>query len=115
MVALKRVIVAVIFGFVAGIICYSGTFLLNIPNDFVRFLNIIVHRTLIGFVIGISALKMHWAVHGFIIGEIVGLPFFFFDLITGVDIMIVLGVLAINAVFGIMIEFFTSIVFKSPV
>lgn len=114
MVKSKRLIVATSFGFVAGLICYFGALLLDIPADFIRFLNIIAHRTLIGFVIGISALRLNWILHGLIIGEIVGLPFFFFDLITGVNLIIVFLILVINAAFGIMIEFFTTIVFKAP-
>lgn len=114
MVNQKRIIITTGFGIVAGLICYMGAVLLNLPGDALRFINIMVNRTLIGFVIGISALRMHWALHGVLLGEIVGFPFFMFDLIIGVDIPIVIGVLIINAAFGIMIEFFATIVFKAP-
>jgi hypothetical protein len=113
MVNQKRFTISLIFGFIAGLICFIGAILLDLPADFIHFLNIIANRTLLGFVIGISALKMKWYLHGLILGEIVGLPFFFFDLISGVSLLIVIGVLFINALFGLMIEFFTSIVFKA--
>lgn len=114
MIQVKRVIVATIFGIVAGFICFVGALFLGLPIDILRFTVIIVNRTLIGFVIGISALKMNWLLHGILIGEIVGLPFFLYDITMGVDLIIVIGVLFINALFGIMIEFFTSIIFKFP-
>ncbi|TXT59183.1 MAG: conserved membrane protein of unknown function [Promethearchaeota archaeon] len=114
MVNSKRLGISLLFGFFAGIICYTGALFLNLPAEFVHFLNIIANRMLIGFVIGISALKIKWYFHGFLIGEIVGLPFFFYDLITGAPIEVVIGVLILNGVFGLIIEFFTTIVFKSP-
>ena len=86
---LKRFIISLTFGLIAGIICYIGAVLLNISADALHMINILVNRTLIGFVIGISAFKMKWYLHGLLMGEVIGLPFFFFDLITGVEISIV--------------------------
>jgi hypothetical protein len=115
MVYLKRIVIASLFGVVAGVICYVGTLILNIEVDVLRFLFIIVNRTLIGFVIGISALRMKWFVHGLVIGEIIGLPFFLYDIIMGVELLVILGIPIINALFGIMIEFFTTVIFKAPI
>lgn len=115
MVNSKRVIIATLFGIVAGIICFLGAISLNLEVDALRLIFIIVNRALIGFVIGISALRMNWVLHGLLLGEIVGLPFFIFDLIIEGDLAIVLAVLLLNGVFGIMIEFFTTVVFKAPV
>jgi hypothetical protein len=116
MINKKRIFISLVFGLLAGIICYFGAILLNLPTDFIHFLNIITNRTLVGFVIGISSLeKLKWYVHGLIIGIIVGLPFFFFDLITGAPILVVIGVFFINALFGIMIEFSASIIFNTPI
>ncbi|MFX1589734.1 MAG: hypothetical protein ACFFC1_16415 [Promethearchaeota archaeon] len=112
---LKRIVVSVIFGIIAGFICFIGALLLGLPIDVLRFIVILVNRTLIGFVIGISRLRMNWVLHGILIGEVVGLPFFLYDITMGVDLIIVIGVLFINALFGIMIEFFTTVVFKLPV
>lgn len=115
MVELRRIIIASSFGFIAGIICFLGTFLLNIKVDFLRFLFIIVNRALIGFVIGISGLKFKWSIHGLILGLIIGLPFFLFDIIMGVELYVIIGLPFLNALFGLMIEFFTSVVFKAPI
>jgi len=114
MIQAKRIIIATVFGIIAGFICFIGALLLGLSIDVLRFTVIIINRTLIGFVIGISGLRMNWLAHGILIGEIVGLPFFLYDITMGVDLIIVIGVLFINALFGIMIEFFTSIVFKLP-
>jgi hypothetical protein len=113
----KRIVVATAFGAVAGLLCYLGALMIGLAQDFdaLRILNIFVHRTLIGFVIGISGLKMRWALHGLLIGTIVGLPFLVFDWIAGVEPMVLVAVLVLNAVFGVMIEFFTTKVFNAPV
>ena len=115
MVNPRRIIIATIFGIVASIICFLGAISLGLEIDVLRLIFIIVNRTLMGFVIGISALRIKWVLHGILLGEIVGLPFFIGDIIMEVDIPIAIGVLVINALFGIMIEFFTTVVFKEPV
>ena len=115
MVNSKRVVIATLFGVVAGILCYLGALSLNFEIDALRLVFILVNRTLIGFVIGISALRMNWILHGFVLGEIVGLPFFIYDLILEIELPILLAVLILSGVFGIMIEFFATLVFKSPV
>lgn len=115
MVDYKRIGIASLFGVFAGILCYLGTLLLNIEVDLLRFLFIIVNRMLIGFVIGISALKMKWYIHGMLLGVIIGLPFFLFDIIMGVQLFVIIGLPLLNALFGLMIEFFTTRAFKAPV
>ena len=116
MVESKRIIVGTIFGFIAGLLCYVGGFMLGIGYGYTIFqiINVFVNRMLIGFVIGISALKLKWYIHGLVIGEIVGLPFFFYDLILGADSSLLIVVLIASGVFGILIEYFTSFVFNAP-
>ena len=114
MVNIKRVIIATIFGFLAGIMCYFGAISLNLEVDTLRFIFIIVNRMLIGFVIGISALKIKWPLHGIIIGEVVGMPFVLYDIMIGESYTVIIGVLIASALFGLMIEFFTTVVFKAP-
>ena len=114
MINIKRIIIVTIFGFIAGLFCYFGAISLNLEVDALRFIFIIVNRMLIGFVIGISALKIKWPLHGIIIGEIVGLPFVLYDIMIGESATVVIGVLIASALFGLMIEFFTSVVFKAP-
>jgi len=72
---MKRLIVATISGLAFGFVCYSlaasGTNNLSDPVS----LEIIISRTLMGFAIGISSLKLsHWSVHGIVMGLIFSLP-----------------------------------------
>lgn len=114
MISIKRIIIATIFGFIAGLLCYFGAISSNLEIDTLRLIFIIVNRMLIGFVIGISALKIKWPLHGIIIGEIVGLPFVLYDIMIGESYTLIIAVLIASALFGLMIEFFTSVVFKAP-
>ncbi len=112
----KRIGIATLFGVVAGFLCYIGSLLLNIPIDPLRFSFIMVNRILIGFVIGISGVKIksEWHYHGILMGFIIGLPFFLFDVIMEVELVVIIGLPFINCLFGLMIEYFTTIVFKAP-
>ena len=114
MTNIKRIIIATVFGFIAGLICNAGALYLGLQVDALRFIFIMVNRILIGFVIGISVLRINWALHGIIIAEIFGLPLALFDIIVGESLFVFGGVLIMSFLFGLMIEFFTSIVFKQP-
>jgi len=112
----KRIGIAFLFGGIAGLLCFLGSILLGIPLDPLRILFIFVNRILIGFVIGISGLeRIEWYYHGILIGFIVGLPFFIFDIIMGVDLIVILGLPVINCLFGLMIEFFSTVILKAPI
>jgi len=109
----KRIIIATLFGFLSGIFCYllgryAAGFEINLSNFFM----LLTHRTLLGFVLGISVLKWHWVWHAIIIGLIVGIPdYHFFNMISG---HFASGIyFFFGAVWGLMIEFFTTIVFKA--
>ena len=75
------------------------------------FLYILVNRTLIGLVIGISLLRIHWARHGLLIGLLVGIPFAAGCLLEENNIETALAALILGSLYGLMIEFFTSVVF----
>ncbi len=116
MVNMKRLITATLLGGICGLFCYSAAIILfglEIPvlNAFYIFLS----RILIGFVIGISVLDIHWAKHGLLIGLIIGLPFPLFDIIIGQKWYVVGGAFIMGPVFGVFIEFFTTKIFKAPV
>lgn len=109
----KRLMVAVSLGFVMGLSCLLGAIVLfDMTFNTIETINVLVNRMLIGFVIGISILKMNWYSHGLLIGLIVGLPFLLFDYITGKEILVVIGVAILNPIYGLLIEFFTTKVFK---
>jgi hypothetical protein len=109
----RRIAIATGWGFVAGILCYLlGRFWLGIDITMSWFLVLLSHRMLLGFVIGISALRWHWALHGILLGLIVGIPDYHFRSMVLGDINSGLYFLA-GPVWGLMIEFFTSVVFKA--
>lgn len=111
---MKRIVIATLFGLVAGGICASLTFSAGfLKFTVVTLLWILLNRTVMGFVIGTSALKLHWAWNGIVMGLIVGEIFSYFLFMT-------VGWKALaftpigNAAFGFLIELFTTVVFKAP-
>ena len=109
----KRFVVALIFGFLSGLCCYiGGIYLVNIENNPTNFFWIILNRSLIGFVIGISILRLYWFFHGALIGATIGVLFPYYIFICGGNIHLIVIAYILSILFGILIEFFTSIVFK---
>jgi len=115
----KRFAVATLSGVLFGFVCYalasSGPDKLAWPVV----LQIITSRTLIGFAIGISSLRIaHWSVHGLVMGLLFSLPLAFSGLMapdsphyskTSMFVMtIVLGM-----IYGLLIEVITSWIFKA--
>jgi hypothetical protein len=114
MMRVKRLVVSTIFGFVAGIICYlGGKYGLKDDISTAMVLYILVNRALIGFVIGISPFRMRWALHGLLMGLIVGVPFTAGCLLEESNLETAIAALILGALYGLMIEFFTSIVFRA--
>jgi hypothetical protein len=112
----KRLGIALIFGFLAGLLCYlGGIYLVKMENTPANFFWIILNRSLIGFVIGISILRIHWVAHGALIGATIGLLFPFYIFICGESPILIGGAYILSILFGIFIEFFTSIVFKAGI
>jgi hypothetical protein len=112
---MKRIRVAVLFGLVAGLICASGAFYGHILKfSVVALVWILLNRAVMGFVIGISPLKVHWAWNGAIIGLVVG-SIFSYSLFMNLGLILIPVVnFFVNALFGLMIEFFTTKVFHQP-
>lgn len=112
MASYKRITIATLFGFVSGILCYLGGRMVGIDIGLASFMMLLSHRMLLGFVIGISSLRWHWALHGILLGLIIGIPdVHFFNMLRGElnnGLYFLFG-----AVWGLMIEFFTSVVFKA--
>jgi hypothetical protein len=67
-----------------------------------------------GFAIGASGLRLHWAWNGIVMGLAVGSIFsYFLFMHMGAGIVPPINFL-VNGIFGLMIEFFTTVVFKQP-
>jgi hypothetical protein len=115
---MKRVIIATLAGLIFGFVCYSlasGSGSLPAPVA----LNIIINRTLIGFVIGISALNLgQWAVHGIVMGVLISLPMAFSGMMAPENPgftreMMFVSTLAMGIIYGFLVEFITSVLFKA--
>ena len=114
----KRFYIAVLMGIILGIIACLIAGGVN-PNPLAKkvLANIFVSRVLIGFVIGISAWKMGWFLHGVLMGLIVGLPFSLSAMAIQVPGMGKWGIFfltwALGVVYGFIIELVTSVFFKA--
>ncbi len=111
---MKRIGIATVFGVLAGLICAYGGLRLGVKITTVSFLWIMLNRTLLGFTIGISGLRLHWALHGPLLGLIVGSLFSYNAFMSGSEPLIVGGTLVGSMIFGLLIELFTTVVFKQP-
>jgi hypothetical protein len=112
---MKRVTIATLFGLVAGGICATGAFAGHLlPFSAVALGWILLNRVVMGFAIGASGLKVHWAWNGLIMGLVVGEIFAYFLFMNLGWKWLLLNPIG-NALFGLMIEFFTSVVFKQRV
>jgi len=114
---MKRIIIATLSGLLFGIVCYyiaSGSGEITAPISY----QIIASRTLIGFVIGISSLNLkHWALHGLILGIIFSIPLSFSGMMADnpefSSGMMFLSTIVMGAIYGILIELITSVLFKA--
>lgn len=112
----KRLYLATLMGILAGVVCVLLS-TSNGPLPYKLIASIFTGRVLIGFVIGISAWKMPWALHGILMGLIVGLPGAFGAMSSATAqfgkwemflISLVMGI-----IYGFVIELVTSVIFKA--
>lgn len=115
----KRLAIATLLGLLFGFVCYglASSGASEISNMLAA--SIILGRTLIGFAIGISRFPMkHWALHGVVMGFLFSLPAGF-GAISGPEnpefthtAMFVSTIVA-GMVYGFLIEFITTVLFKA--
>ncbi len=112
---MKRIVIAILFGLVAGAICATGLFYGGIMKfSIATLIWVLLNRAVMGFVIGVSGLKLHWAWNGIVMGLAVGSIFsYFLFMNVGMGILPLMNFF-VNGLFGLMIEFFTTVVFKQP-
>jgi hypothetical protein len=71
---------------------------------------IIISRTMMGFTIGISAIRLHWWLHGIVLGIVASIP-------MAVPIIdrpaIALSTVFMGAIYGFLTELITSVFFKA--
>lgn len=115
----KRICIATLSGVLFGFVCYA--FAASGPQApaWPIALQIIFSRTLMGFAIGISVLKLgHWAIHGLVMGLVFSLPLAFSSMMAPASTqytrasMFVWSVV-LGMVYGLLIEVITSALFKA--
>jgi hypothetical protein len=115
----NRVIVATLAGVFAGLSCWlGGQYVFGYVHSPLQVANTLGQRTLIGFVIGISALRMNWQLHGLTLGLIVGAPFALGHLMsftdTWLDTAVGIMLFPLGAFYGWAIELITTKIFRLP-
>ena len=110
---MKRIAIATLFGVGAGAICGTLLFTFGIMNfSTILLVWVLLNRAVMGFAIGVSRLKVHWAWNGIVNGLVVGSIFSYFLFMSlGMGLLPVVNFL-VNGLFGLGIEFFTSVVCK---
>ncbi|MDZ7262500.1 MAG: hypothetical protein ONB05_10400 [candidate division KSB1 bacterium] len=126
MLKAKRVVIATILGLIFGFVCMylASTSPGKLP--LVIAISIVLNRTLMGFGIGISGLRLAWWLHGLIMGLIFSLPMAFSAAVGGPPpeaasetaqamspIQLFIWTIILGIVYGFLIELFTSVVFKA--
>ncbi len=109
----KRLLICIFGGLVAGIICSAGGLLSGNITEFSFFplASSFFNRLMLGFVIGISSLKINYLLHGMLIGFLVSLinsVSFLENSITGFLFFTTAGI-----IYGLLIELFATKVFKA--
>jgi hypothetical protein len=106
----KRVVIATLFGLAAGVLCGTGGFLSGlIQFTAVNAVWVLLNRGVMGFAIGISGLRIGWAWNGIIVGLVVGSIFSYSMFMTMGPSWIPLVNALVNALFGLGIEFCTTV------
>ena len=112
---MRRIVIAILFGLVAGALCASGAFYGGILKFTVANLVwVLLNRAVMGFAIGASGLRLHWAWNGILVGLVVGSIFSVSLYMNSGPGLVPVANAVVNGLFGLMIEFFTTVVFKAP-
>ena len=115
----KRIIVATLAGILFGFVClgFASGGGHDIPEPIK--LQILFSRALIGFAIGISTLKIHWTLHGILMGLIFSLPMAFSGLVAEVPEFsasaMFISTVVMGVIYGFLIELITTVVLKLKV
>lgn len=113
MLTTKRVLIATLCGFIFGLICMcmasSNPNATEPVTNMVKW-SIILGRTLLGFTIGISALRISWWLHGIVLGAVLSIP-------MAIPIMdrpgIAVGTIVMGILYGFLTETITTKIFKA--
>jgi len=113
MLTTKRVLIATICGFIFGLFCMflaSSNPNATEPMTSTTKWLIIISRTMLGFTIGISAIRLNWWLHGMVLGAIASIPMAI-PVLDRMDIAI--GSMVMGIIYGFLTELITSVLFKA--
>jgi len=113
MLTVKRVLIATVCGFVFGLVCMfmacSDPDAAEPISTMLKW-SIIVGRTMLGFIIGISAIRLKWWLHGIVLGAVASLPMAV-PILDRMDIVI--GTIVMGIIYGFLTELITTRAFKA--
>jgi hypothetical protein len=113
MLTSKRVIIATLCGLIFGLVCMTLASTNPNPVEPITPLTqwlIVLSRTMMGFMIGISALRMPWWLHGVVLGLISSIPM----MLPVLDRPpIAIGTVVMGMIYGFLTELITSVLFKA--
>ena len=111
---IRRISIATFLGLLCGVVCMALASS-NSPFPLAIKMQIIANRALIGFAIGISALKMKWWIHGLLMGLLFSLPLGFSSMMAMglTPTLLFLMTVLLGMLYGLIIELFTTVVFKA--
>ncbi|MBD3224220.1 MAG: hypothetical protein GF313_05785 [Caldithrix sp.] len=111
---MKRVLVATLCGILFGLVCMMLAASNPDPAQPVTASTkwlIVLSRTMMGFMIGISALRLSWWLHGLVLGLIASIPM---AIPVFNEPSIAVGTVGMGIVYGFLTEWITTKVFKAP-
>ncbi len=115
----KRLIISTLLGLAFGFLCYGFASCGQNEISTILALNIILSRTLIGVAIGISRFTLkHWSFHGIIMGLVFSIPSGIGAMLSPENpefshTMMLISTIVMGMIYGLLIEFITSVLFKA--
>ena len=109
----KRLLICTAGGLIAGIVCSAGGLMSGniVEFSFYAMAGPFFNRLMLGFVIGISSLRINYLLHGMLMGFLISLInslTFLEDGIRGFLFFTIAGI-----IYGLLIEFFANKVFRA--
>jgi len=112
---MKRILISTLLGVCVGVFCASLLFHTGtIKFAVIILVFILLNRAVMGFAIGASGLRLHWAGNGVVMGLAVGSVFSYFLFMSTGDWKLPSINICVNGLFGLLIEFLTSKAFRLP-
>ena len=110
MISVKRIVITTVLGLLGGAVAVGMTvgFGAWLPPEVIT--RMLLNFTLMGFALGISALRWHWSIHGLFFGIVLGALEGLASMAAGLPLSIPL---VYGLIVGVLIEFFTTVVFKA--